>query len=168
VATYFSIAWGREAFRALTSPAAGLDDRTHWATAIYFRDLFDLGFVGLARIAHALGGVRFAVAGLCIAYLVVFLRGLIVEREPAPCVVDAMLMLATAGILIFAVPPVMAGDPGLIRLYTSQLLLVIGAAIVIMVERHGSQPAVEIDTAAIRSLAEYRSDARVLVRSFSD
>ena len=56
VSVYYSLASGRDAFKALTSPFAGLDDRTHWATAVYFRDLFDLGSVGLGRIVGMLGG----------------------------------------------------------------------------------------------------------------
>ena len=88
-------------------------------------------------------------------YLIAFLRGLIVGREPARHMVDSMLMLATAAGLVFAAPALVAGDSGLIRLYASQFLLVIGAAIVLAVEHNAPHPVEEPDTTAVRSSAAY-------------
>jgi len=152
VSVYYSLTWGRDAFKALTSPFAGLDDHTHWATAVYFHDRFDS--IGVERIAAMLGGLKFAVVGLCVAYLVAFVRGLMVGREPARHMVESMLMLATGTILVFAMPALMAGDPALIRLYVSQFLMVIGAAIVLAVEHPAPRPAEEPDSAADWLLVE--------------
>jgi len=134
IAIYFSIAWGSQGYAALISPFMGLDDPAHWTAAAYFRDLLDLRVGGFTRAGALLGGVKFSVAAAFAAYLILFFGGLMVGREPAREIIESVLTLAVIGILIFAVPALAAGDAGATRLYATELLMVIGAAIVLIVE----------------------------------
>jgi hypothetical protein len=135
VSAYFVPAWGHDALRVLTSPFNGFEDRWHAAAAVYFRDLFDLGLVGLIRVSEALAGVKMVIAAAFAAYLIEFARALAMRREPNRETVDVVLLLALSAVGVWIVPTLTAGDPELIRLQASQFLLLIGAAIVIMIER---------------------------------
>ena len=136
VSAYFVPAWGHDALRVLTSPYNGFEDRAHAVAAIYVRDLFDLGLTGLIRTSEMLAGVKLVVAAAFLAYLIEFARALATRREPNRETVDVVLLLALAAAVIWIVPTLMQGDPDLIRLQATEFLLLVGAAVVITVERH--------------------------------
>jgi hypothetical protein len=136
VSAYFVPAWGHDAWRVLTSPYNGFEDRAHAVAAIYIRDLFDLGLTGLIRTSEMLAGVKMVVAAAFVAYLIELARALVTRREPNRETVDVVLLLALAAAVIWIVPTLMHGDPDLIRLQATEFLLLVGAAIVITVERH--------------------------------
>jgi len=58
------------------------------------------------------------------------------QREPNRETVDVVLLLALGAAIIWILPTLTLGDPDLIRLQATQFLLLAGAAIVIMTERH--------------------------------
>jgi hypothetical protein len=136
VSAYFVPAWGHDALRVLTSPYNGFEDSAHAAAAIYFRDVFDLGLTGLIRTSEMLAGLKMVIAAAFVAYLIEFARALATRREPNRETVDVVLLLALTACLIWIMPTVKLGDPGLIRLQATQFLLLVGAAVVIMVKRH--------------------------------
>jgi hypothetical protein len=136
VSAYFVPAWGHDALRVLTSPYNGFDDRAHAVAAIYFRDVFDLGLAGLIRTSEMLAGLKLVIAAAFVAYLIELARALVTRREPNRETVDVVLVLAPAACLIWIVPTVKLGDTDLIRLQATQFLLLVGAAVVIMIERH--------------------------------
>jgi hypothetical protein len=136
VSLYFVPAWGRDALRVLTSPYNGFENRAHAVAAIYVRDLFDLGLTGLIRTSEILAGVKMVVAAAFLAYLIEFARALATRREPNRETIDVVLLLALAAAVIWIVPTLMHGDPDLIRLQATEFLLLVGAAVVITVERH--------------------------------
>jgi hypothetical protein len=136
VSAYFVPAWGRDALRVLTSPYNGFEDRAHALAAAYIRDLFDFGLAGLIRTSELLAGLKLVVAAAFLAYLIELARALVTEREPNRETVDVVPLLALAAAVIWFVPALMNGDPDLIRLQATQFMLLIGAAIVITVERH--------------------------------
>jgi hypothetical protein len=133
---YFFPVWGRDAFQALVSPYNGLNDRVHATAAIYFSQLFDLSHNGLMIASHVLAGMKFVIAVAFVAYLIEFARSFATGREPDRETVDVVLILAMVGILLHAVPALALGDPAMIRVYATQLLLIAGAMTVIVVERH--------------------------------
>ena len=136
VSAYFVPAWGHDALRVLTSPYNGFEDRAHAVAAIYFRDVFDLGLTGLIRTSEMLAGLKMVIAAAFVAYLIEFARALVTRREPNRETIDVVLLPALAASLIWIVPTVKLGDPGLIRLQATQFLLLVGAAVVIVIERH--------------------------------
>jgi len=141
VSAYFVPAWGHDALRVLTSPYNGFEDRAHAVAAIYFRDVFDLGLVGLIQTSEVLAGLKMVIAAAFVAYLIEFARALVMRREPNRETVDIVLLLALATSMIWILPTLKLGDPGLIRLQATQFLLLVGAAMVIMIERHIAQSA---------------------------
>jgi hypothetical protein len=136
VSLYFAPVWGADAFRVLTSRYHGFEDRAQAVAASYFRELFDLGLVGLGRASDVLAGIKFVIAIAFVAYLIDFTRALVVAREPDRATLDGALWLAVAALMLWAWPALAAADAGLIRLHAAQFLLLTGAIIVIAVERH--------------------------------
>ncbi|MEA2906835.1 MAG: hypothetical protein QOI12_4222 [Alphaproteobacteria bacterium] len=136
ISLYFVPAWGTDALRALLSPYSGFDDRAHAAASIYLRQVFDFGLDGLMRASCILAGIKLVIAAAFVAYLIEFVRSLVVGREPDRETLDAVLLLAVVAIVIWALPALALDDKALMRLYATQLLLVAGAVIVITVEGH--------------------------------
>jgi hypothetical protein len=139
VSAYFTSAWGRDALQVLTSPYNGFgifEDRAHAAAAIYFGDVFDLGHAGLIRVQEALAGLKMVVAAAFLAYLIEFVRAVATRCEPDRKTVDVVLLLALGTAIIWILPTMALGDHDIIRLQMTRLLLLVGAAIVLMVERH--------------------------------
>ena len=135
VSLYFAPVWATQSLRALRSPYSGFEDQAHAVAAAYFRALFDLGLDGLVTAANVLAGIKFVVAAAFVAYLIEFARALVVGRKPDPQTLDAALALAGAAIMLWAWPALRSGDAGLIRLLASELVMLIGATIVVAVER---------------------------------
>jgi hypothetical protein len=136
VSAYFVPVWGHEALRVLTSPFNGFEDRAHAVAAAYYRDVFDFGLTGLIRTSELLAGIKMVIVAAFVAYLIEFARALVTRREPNRETVDVVLGLALAGAFIWILPTLKLGDPDLIRLQATQFLLLIGAAVVIMIDRH--------------------------------
>ena len=142
VALYFVPIWGGDGFRALTSPYNGFEDRLHATAAIYFRQLFDFGLEGLIRTANVLAGIKFVIAIAFVAYLIDFSRALVMRREPNRETLDVVLLLASSALVLWAWPALGSGDDGLIRVQATQFLLLTGAMVVVLVERHLDERAV--------------------------
>jgi hypothetical protein len=148
VSAYFVPAWGHDALRVLTSPYNGFEDRAHAVAAVYVRDVFDLGLAGLIRTSELLAGLKMVIAAAFVAYLIEFARALVMRRELNRETVDVVLLLALAAPVIWMLPTLTSGDHALIRLQATQFLLLAGAAIVIMIERHIEDSAQERATLA--------------------
>jgi hypothetical protein len=117
--------------------------------AVYFRDLFDLGLVGLIRVSETLAGVKMVITAAFVAYLIEFARALAMRREPNRETVDVVLLLALSAVGVWIMPTLMTGDHELIRLQATQFLLLIGAAIVIMIERQITESAAALAPAGL-------------------
>ena len=89
-------------------------------------------------------------AGL-VAYVIEFARSIVIGREVDRATLNAVLALAATSIGLWAVPALALNDAGLVRLYATQILLVTGAFIVILIERQIEQttevPASRVTTA---------------------
>ncbi len=136
VSAYFVPVWGHDALRVLTSPFNGFEDRAHAVAAVYYRDVFDFGLAGLIRTSELLAGIKMVIAAAFLAYLIEFARAVVTRREPNRETVDVVLLLALSGAFIWMLPTLKLGDPDLVRLQATQFLLLIGAAVVIMIDRH--------------------------------
>jgi uncharacterized membrane protein len=141
LSVYFAPVWGIDAIRALVSPFSGLEDRAHAAAAIYVGRFFDLQLDGLMRTANVLAGVKLVIAAGFLAYVIEFARALTVGREVDRETLDVVLIAAAGAIIVWALPTLAFEDAGLTRLYATQLALVAGAAVMIVVERQIEQSA---------------------------
>lgn len=70
IALYFALAWGYDGLRILTSPSYGLEDV--WRSQFVFAigRLFNLGPIGLIKLAAFFGALKLAVACICIVHIV--------------------------------------------------------------------------------------------------
>jgi hypothetical protein len=136
VSAYFAPVWGHEALGVLTSPYNGFEDRAHAVAAVYFREVLDLDLAGLVRLSEMLAGLKLVIAAAFVAYVIEFARALVMQREPNRETVDVVLLLALAAVFIWILPTLKLGGSDLIRLQAAQFLLLAGAAIVIVIERH--------------------------------
>jgi hypothetical protein len=143
IALYFAPVWGGDGLRALISPFHGFEDRTHAVAASYFRELFDLGLSGLMNTSNGLAALKFVIAIGFLAYLIDFARALAVGRETNRETLDFVLLIASVAFMLWAWPALGSGDPALIRLHATQFLLLMGAMIVIVIERHVEERYVE-------------------------
>jgi hypothetical protein len=138
---YFVPVWGTDAMRALLSPYGGFEDRAHAAVALYVGRLFDLRFDGLMLIANVLAGIKLVIAASFLAYAIEFARALAVGREVNRETLNVVLMLAAGTIAIWAMPALAVGDASLIRLHATELALIAGAVVVIVIEEQIEQSA---------------------------
>jgi hypothetical protein len=136
VSLYFVPAWGGQALRALRSPYNGFEDRAHAAVAVFIRDAFDFGLSGLMRTSSLLSAIKLVTAAAFLACLIELARALVMRREPDARTIDAVLLAGLALTTLWMLPPLLAGNLGLIRLEAAQFLLLVGAALVISIERH--------------------------------
>jgi hypothetical protein len=136
ISLYFAPVWSREALAALRSPYSGFDDRAQAGAAAFFRQIFDFGLDGLMQTSTYLAGAKLVMAVAFLAYLIEFMRAVAVGREPDRATLNLALGLALAGTLIWALPAMALNDGAVIRKCATQFLLVAGALIVILVERH--------------------------------
>ncbi len=65
---------------------------------------------GLLRVSNVLAGIKFVVAIAFVAYLIEFARALVVRREPNRETLDAVLLLASVAIVLWAWPALGSGD----------------------------------------------------------
>src|SRR5512146_276891 len=76
ISLYFTLFWGYDALRVLTSPTYGLEDV--WRSQFVFGvgAMFHLAPMGLIKLAAFFGAVKLAVAVICAVHIVDRLRAL--------------------------------------------------------------------------------------------
>ena len=76
IAFYFTLYWGFDALRMLTSPTYGLDEV--WRSQFVFEigSLFGLAPLGLIKLAAFFATLKLAVAGICAAHILDRFRSL--------------------------------------------------------------------------------------------
>src|ERR1700737_2380053 len=77
IALYFTLFWGFDALRILTSPTYGLDDV--WRSQVVFGigRFIGLGPEGLIKLAAVFGALKLVVAGVCAVHVLDRFRALI-------------------------------------------------------------------------------------------
>jgi hypothetical protein len=136
VSLYIVPTWASDALRALLSPYGGVNDGAQAAATAVVRDIFNLGGDALMPASTLLAGLKLVMAVAFLAHLIEFTRAAVVGRELDRTTLNVVLLLGLIGIAIWAVPAFAFDDGAMIRRYATQLLLIAGASIVVMVERH--------------------------------
>jgi hypothetical protein len=148
IAAYFTIVWGLDALRVLTSPNYGLDDT--WRSQFIFAlgRLFGLGPVGLLKLAAFFGTLKLAVAVICAAHIaeraLAFVRG----KADAEILEGALILVVLISIASVG-PAVWLQNADLVREGFVQLMLAaVATALCIVEKRYARQPAQEPAEAA--------------------
>ena len=140
LAAYFIPTWTIVAFKIMISPIHGLYERPNISVALFISDHLQLAAMNTVRFAWLLALGKLTVVAFFALFLVLLTRASI--RKTGGC--DEALGIALAiGSLISFASMVMAsqvGETAALRLHATELLLLLGTAIVLVVERPPPQP----------------------------
>jgi len=134
IALYFTLFWGFDALRVLTSPTYGLEDV--WRSQFIFGigRVLGLGPIGLIKLAAFFGTLKLAVAIVCAVHIVDRIRSLM-GGKPNTEILEGGLILVLLVSVATAGPTVWSHNTDLLREQVFQLLLAAVATALCMVER---------------------------------
>jgi hypothetical protein len=139
VAAYFITAWTLVAHSIMVAPVHGLYERPSVAVALFISDHLHLSGISMVRAAWLLALGRLTV----VAFFATFLALLCIPRTRKAGASDEALGIALCiGSLLSLASMVMAskvGELAALRLHATELLLLLGAAIVLVIERPARQ-----------------------------
>jgi len=134
VALYFTLVWGYDGLRMLTSPSYGLDDV--WRSQFVFGigSLFGLGPIGLIKLAAFFGAVKLAVACICAVHVLDRLRVFAAGKADSEILEGGLILIVVISIVSVG-PAVWSQNADLVRESTIQLMLAAVATALCLVER---------------------------------
>jgi hypothetical protein len=152
VALYFTLFWGYDALRMLTSPTYGLEDV--WRSQFVFAigGLFGLSPIGLIKLAAFFGALKLAVAGICAVHILDRLRALMGGTANSEILEGGLILVVLISIVSVG-PAVLSQNAELVREATIQLMLAAVATALCLVERSYGRPAANAKPAVVTELA---------------
>src|SRR5450759_535334 len=105
IALYFTLFWGFDALRVLTSPTYGLEDVWRSQYVFGIGRLLGLGPIGLIQLAAFFGTLKLAVAGICAVHIIDRFRSL-AGGKPVSEVLEGGLILVVLITIAAAGPAV--------------------------------------------------------------
>jgi hypothetical protein len=144
LAAYFIPTWTIVAFKIMISPIHGLYERPNISVALFLNDHLHLAAMTTVRMAWLLALGKLTVVAFFAIFLVFISRPTI--RKNGGCD-EALAMALAIGSLISFASMVMAsqvGEIAALKLHATELLMLLGTAIVLLFERP-AQPQVDRD-----------------------
>jgi hypothetical protein len=134
LAAYFIPSWTTVAFNIIISPIHGLYERPNISLAIFVSDHLQLAGVATVRFAWLLALGRLTVVAFFAVFLVFLTRPAI--RKSGGCDEALGMALAIGSVISFAsmVMASQVGETAALRLHAAELLMLLGTAIVLLVE----------------------------------
>jgi hypothetical protein len=135
LAAYFIPSWTMVAFRIMVSPIHGLYERPNISVGLFISDHMQLAAITTVRVAWLLALGKLTVVAFFALFLLFIARASI--RKTGGCD-EALAMALVIGSLISFASMVMASQVGemqALRLHATELLMLLGTAIVLLVER---------------------------------
>jgi hypothetical protein len=141
LAAYFIPTWSIVAFKIMISPIHGLYERPNISVALFISDHLQLTAMTTIRFAWLLALGKLTVVAFFAIFLVFIARASI--RKAGGCDEALAMALAIGSVISFAsmVMASQVGETQALRLHATELLLLLGTAVVLLVER----PAQQID-----------------------
>jgi hypothetical protein len=135
LAAYFIPTWTIVASGIAASPVRGLYERPNISVALYLNDTLHVAAADLTRFAWLLALGRLTVAAFFIVFLVQITRPAM--RKAGECDEALGIALGIGSLISFAgmVMASQVGETAALRLHATELLLLLGTAIVLLVER---------------------------------
>ena len=159
VALYFTLFWGYDALRMLTSPTYGLDDVWRSQAIFGIGSLLGLGPMGLIKLAAFVGMLKLAVAFICAIHIADRLRSLSAGGNARSEVLDGGLILVALVVLASVAPAVWPYNPELMREQFTQLAFAALAAALCAIERGYAR---SLETRVDDKLTPQRTDLAVV------
>jgi hypothetical protein len=135
LAAYFIPTWTIVAFRIMVSPVHALYERPNIAVGLFVSDHLQLAAIGTVRVAWLLALGKLTVVAFFAVFAIFLTRRSI--RKTGGCD-EALAMALAIGSLISLASMVMAsqvGETAALRLHATELLMLLGTAIVMLFER---------------------------------
>lgn len=135
LASYFIPTWTIAAFRIMISPVHGLYEQPNISVALFMGDHLHLAAVSMIRLAWLLAFGKLTVVAFFALFVVLITRASI--RKTGGCDEALALALGIGSLISFAgmVMASQVGETAALRLHATELLLLLGTAIVMIVER---------------------------------
>jgi hypothetical protein len=134
LALYFIPVWTMIAFRIMVSPVQGLFERPNIAFALFANDHLHLAGLATVRFGWLLALGRITVVAFFALFLLFLSRPSIRKsaghNEALAMALQIGIVLSFAGVLAAS----LAGETAAVRMYAAELLLMLGTAIVMLVE----------------------------------
>ncbi len=134
LAAYFIPTWTIIAFRIVASPIQGLYERPNVSIALFISDHLQLATITTIRFAWLVALGRMTVVAFFAMFLVFITRPAI--RKSGGCDEALGMALAIGSVISFAsmVMASQVGETAALRLHATELLLLLGTAIVLLVD----------------------------------
>jgi hypothetical protein len=135
LAAYFIPVWTITAFNIIVSPIHGLYERPNVALALFVSDHLQLSGLATVRLAWLLALGRLTVVAFLAVFFVFMSRASF--RKSGACDEPLAIALALGSLMSFAgvLMASQAGEVAALRLHAAELMLLLGTAIVMLVER---------------------------------
>jgi len=135
IALYFTMSWGLDGFRALTSPNYGLDDV--WRSQLVFDAgrLLHLSPIGIIKLAAFLAAMKLAVAGICVVHIADRFRSF-AGGNADPQILEGALIIIVVYSFLSVAPAVWSGNAEIVREYAIHILLACLALALCIAERN--------------------------------
>lgn len=135
LAAYFIPTWAIVAFKIMVSPIHGLYERPNVAVALFISDHLQLAGMSTVRAAWLLALGRLTVVAFFAIFVALLFRPRI--RKSGGCDEALSLALGIGSLISFAamVMAAQVGEAAALRLHATELLMLLGTAIVLVVER---------------------------------
>ncbi len=140
LAIYFVPAWTMIAFNIMVSPIQGLFARPNIAIALFVSDVLHLSSAETVRAAWLLALARLTVAGFFAMFLILIC---VPQVRKVAGYFEALSIALGLGTLLSFFSMVMAakiGETEALRLHATELMMLLGTAIVMLVEQPGAKP----------------------------
>ena len=153
LAAYFIPTWTIVAFRIMISPIHALYEQPNISVALFISDHMQLAGMTTVRFAWLLALGRLTVAAFFAIFVVLLTRASI--RKTGGCDEALAMALAIGSVISFAsmVLASQVGETGALRLHATELLMLLGTAIVLLVERPAQAQAQVVTGATSGDLA---------------
>ena len=145
LAAYFIPTWTIVAFKIMISPIHGLYERPNISVALFVSDHLHLAAMATVRLAWLLALGRLTVVVFFAIFLVFITRASI--RRNGGCNEALAMALAIGSVISFASMAMASqvGEAAALRLHATELLMLLGTAIVLLVERPVRPPAGDLE-----------------------
>jgi len=135
LAAYFVPTWTILAGRIAISPVRGFYEQANVSVALYLNDHLQLAATDLTRFAWLLALGRLTVAAFFVVFLVQITRPAM--RKAGDCDEALAIALGIGSLISFAgmATASQVGETAALRLHATELMLLLGTAIILVVER---------------------------------
>jgi hypothetical protein len=134
LAAYFIPAWAMVAYKIVVSPIHGLFERPNIAVGLFISDQLQLAAMTTVRVAWLLALGKLTVVAFFAVFLLMIARDAI--RKSGGCHEALAIALAIGSVISFA-SMIMAshvGETQALRLHATELLMLLGSAVLLLVE----------------------------------